>query len=289
MRRRDFVIGVGPATLLMGALLAIPLFYTLTWSLQSVQYGTPGQWIGLENYTRVLGDPLFRTAVAFSVGFAIVDTALLLILGYGLALLLNRARRGRSVFLGVLLVPYVIPSIIGATAFSWLFDDNFGGLANFFLDKITGEQVLWFTTTWPNRGLVLMHGLWAGLPFFMLVLLGALKGVPEDQIEASVVDGANWWQRQRYVVIPTLGPMFRFLALISLMNTLALFDSLVPLAPNAETVGTESVSLYVYLKAFARDQQDLGLGSAVNVLMVVVLFFLISPFVRQVYREVRGA
>lgn len=288
MRRRELLIGVGPSLGIMLLLLGVPLIYTIIWSFQSVEFGTPGTWIGLTNYTRVLQDPVFHSAAFFTIGYAIVSTTVLLILGYILAMLLHHAGRGKSIFLGVLLVPYVVPAIIAATAFSWLFDNSFGGLVNVVIEAITGQQVQWFTDTWANRGLVMLAGVWLGVPFYMLVLLGALKGVPNEQIEAATADGANWWQRQWYVVIPALGPMFRFLALIGIMNALGVFDILIPLAPNAETVDSQSVSLYVYQKAFARDQQDLGLGSAVNVLIMLVMFVLVSPFVRNIYREVKA-
>ena len=287
MTRRQFLIGVAPSLILMFALLTIPLAYTAIWSLQRVEYGSPGQWVGLANYSAVFRDLQFQRAVGFSVGFALINTALLMVLGYGLALLMNRIRRGRAVFLGILLLPYVVPAIISATMFSWLFDDNFGGLANFFIELAGGESVRWFTSTWPNRGLVLLQSLWAGLPFFMLVFLGALQGVSSEQLEAAIMDGATWWQRQWHIVIPALGPMFGFLALISVSNSLGLFDSLIPLSPSAQTVGTQSVSLYTYQTAFARDQQNLGLGSAVNVLMLVVLFALVWPIVRRIYQEVK--
>ncbi|WGM20485.1 sugar ABC transporter permease [Paenarthrobacter sp. OM7] len=288
MKRREFLVGVGPSLGIMILLLGVPLIYSVVWSYQSVEFGRPGEWVGFDNYARVLQDPVFHAAVLFTVGYALTSTAVLLVLGYAMALLLHRARRGKSLFLGILLVPYVIPAIIAATAFSWLFDNSFGGLVNFILEKTTGQEVAWFTETWANRGLVLLAGIWLGVPFFMLVLLGALKGVPNEQIEAATADGANWWQRQWHVIIPTLGPMFRFLALIAIMNSLGIFDILIPLAPSAEAVQSQSVSLYVYEKAFARDQQDLGLGSAVNVLMMLVLFILVSPFVRNIYREVKG-
>ncbi|MEU5363992.1 sugar ABC transporter permease [Streptomyces sp. NPDC005925] len=288
MRRREFAVGVGPSVIVMGALLVLPLAYSVIWSLQKVQYGSPGHWVGFDNYTQVLRDPMFQTAVAFTVGFAIAHTAVVMVLGFGLALLMNRVRRGRSTFLGLLLMPYVVPAVISATAFSWLFDNSFGGLANHLMEGIFHQEIRWFTSTWPNRGLVLAESVWAAAPFIMLILLGALKGVPEEQLEAAVVDGANWWQRQWHVVIPMLGPVFRFVALLSVMGGLGVFDALVPLAPNAQAVGTQSVSLYVYQMAFARDQQNLGLGSAVNILMMVVMLALVSPFIRQIYREVRA-
>ena len=288
MRHRDLWLGVGPTLAVMILLLGVPLIYTIVWSFQSVEFGAPGDWIGLGNYVKVLTDPMFQSSVAFTVGYSIISTVVLLTLGFAMATLLNHAGRGKSIFLGVLLVPYVVPAILAATAFSWLFDNSFGGLVNFILEKTTGQEVRWFTETWANRGLILMAGIWLGVPFYMLVLLGALKGVPGEQLEAATADGANWWQRQWHVVIPTLGPMFRFLALIGIMNALGIFDILIPLAPNAETVGSQSVSLYVYQNAFARDQQDLGLGSAVNVLMMIVMFILVSPFVRNIYREVKS-
>ena len=216
MRRRDFWLGVGPSVVMMVGLLALPLAYSIVWSFQRVQYGSPGRWVGGANYARALTDPTFQSAVGFTVGFALVHTVLALVLGYGMALLLHRVRRGRPIFLGLLLLPFIIPAVISATAFSWLFDDSFGGLANVVAEQLTGTTVSWFTGTWPNRLLVLAAATWAALPFMMLVLLGALQGVPEEQLEAAVIDGAGWWQRQRYIVVPTLGTMFRFLALTAI-------------------------------------------------------------------------
>lgn len=288
MTRRQFLMGVGPSVFVMAALLLFPLATTLVWSFQKVSYGTPGVWVGLANYTRLFGDKVFRAAVAFSVGFALVDTALLMVLGYGLALLMNRVRRGRPIFLGLLLVPYVVPAIISATAFGWLFDDNFGGLVNFFLSHVGVHNIHWFTGTWPNRGLVLMEALWGGLPFYMLVFLGALQGVSTDQVEAAEIDGANWFQRQWHIVLPSIGPMFRFLVLISVSSTLGIFDALVVLSPNAQVVGNQSVNQYIYRVAFNSDQQQLGVGSAVSVLMLIVMFTLVSPIVRRIYGEVKA-
>ncbi len=289
MRRGDFALMVGPSVVVMVLLLGIPLIYTLLWSVQQVAYQGAGEFVGLQNFSRALNDPVFRSAVTFTVGFALVNTVLVIILGYGLALLLHRARRGRAVFLGFLLVPFVLPPVVAATAFSWLFDDNFGGLVNFVVNAVTGQQFLWFSSTWPNRILILAETLWTTVPFVMLVFLAALKTVPADTLEAATVDGASWWQRQRFVVIPALGAVTRFLVLISIMDGLRLFDALIPLAPSAESIGTSSVSLYVYRRAFARSQQDLGLGSAVNVLMMIAMLILIAPFIRQIYREVRAA
>ena len=289
MRRREFLAMVGPSALLMTVLLVVPLIQTIRWSLQEVTYGTPGSWVGLSNYSTVLTDPRFRTVVTFTVVFTLVAVVIKVVLGYGLALLLNRTGRSRPVFLGLILVSYIVPTVIGATAFSWLFDSNFGGLVNFILGKFGVSEILWFSSQWPDRVMLMGNVIWHELPFAVLILLAGLQGVPEEPLEAADIDGASWWQKQRYVVIPSLSRLFGFIALISIMDGLRIFDALIPLAPNAVGLQSESIMLYVYNIAFAAGDQDLGLGSTVSALTMIIILILLIPFIRQTYREVRRA
>jgi multiple sugar transport system permease protein/N,N'-diacetylchitobiose transport system permease protein len=186
-------------------------------------------------------------------------------------------------------VSYIVPTVIGATAFSWLFDSNFGGLVNFLLSKVGVPEVLWFSSQWPDRLMLLGNVLWHEIPFAALILLAGLQGVPPEPLEAADIDGASWWQKQRYVVIPSLSGLFGFVALISIMDGLRIFDALIPLAPNAVGLKSESVMLYVYNIAFAAGDQNVGLGSTVSVLTMLLILVLLFPFVRQTYREVRSA
>lgn len=280
---------VAPAAVLMTALLMVPLIQTVWWSLEKVTYGSPGIWTGLSNYGAVLGDSRFRNAVLFTVIFTLVATLIKIVLGYGLALLLNMTGRVRPLFLGLLLLSYIVPTVIGATSFSWLFDSNFGGLVNFFLGKVGLPDVLWFSSMWPDRIMLLANVVWHEVPFALLILLAGLQGVPPEPLEAASIDGASWLQKQRFVVIPALKGLFGFIALISIMDGLRMFDALIPLAPNAVGLQTESIMLYVYNIAFAAGTQDLGLGSAVSVLTVIIILILLAPFIRQTYREVRRA
>lgn len=285
MRRKEFYAMVAPSALVMFVLLIVPLVQTLRWSLQRITYGTDGTFIGLQNYVNVLGDSRFRTSIIFTVVLTLLATALKIVFGFFLALLLNASGKARPIFLGLLLVSYIVPTVIGATAFSWMFDGNFGGLVNFFLDKIGITGPLWFTDTWPNRLMLLLQVIWHEIPFVVLILLAGLQGVSAETLEASDIDGATWWQKQRFVVIPTLSGLLGFICLVSIMDGLRIFDALVPLAPNAITLGSESVMLYVFNVAFAAGQQDLGLGSAVSVLTIFVILILLIPFIRQSYRD----
>jgi ABC-type sugar transport system permease subunit len=289
VRRKEFLTMVAPSVLLMGVLLMAPLIQTLWWSMQKVTYGSPGQWTGLANYEAVIGDSRFRDAVLFTVSFTLAAVCVKVILGYALALLLNASGRWRPVFLGLLLVSYIVPTVIGATAFSWLFDTNFGGVVNFVLDKFGLNEVLWFSDQWPARLMLFANAIWHELPFAVLILLAGLQGVQTDPMEAASIDGASWLQKQRYVVIPSLAGLFGFIALISIMDGLRMFDALIPLMPDAIGLQSESIMLYIYNIAFAAGTQDLGLGSAVSVLTMVIILVLLTPFIRQTYREVRRA
>ncbi|MGI9147082.1 MAG: carbohydrate ABC transporter permease [Chloroflexota bacterium] len=289
MRGRDFALMVTPAVLLMTVLLSVPLLYTIVWSFQHVSYGEGSTWVGLGNYSAALRDPVFRDSVLFTVVFTVARTILLLAVGYGLALLLNAVRRERSAFLGLMLVPFIVPSIIGAMAFSWLFDSNFGGLANYFLQKVIGHGYNWFTDPWANRAVLIGNVIWHYVPLAVLILLAALQGIPQEPMEAASLDGASWRQKQWHVVLPALRPMLRFLALISVMDGLRMFDQLIPLSPSAQTINNQSVMLYVYQRAFTDSQQNLGLGSAVNVLMLFTMIVLVIPLLRSTYREVKAS
>jgi ABC-type sugar transport system permease subunit len=290
VRRKEFLLLAGPSALIMTVLLVVPLIQTIIWSLQDITYGQQGVWTGLSNYVDILSDGLFRQAVVFTIALTLVGLAFKLVLGFFLAVLLQRTGRARPLFLGFLLLSYIVPTVIGAVAFSWLFDSNFGGLVNWLLQHVgVANPPLWFADQWPNRIMVLANIIWHELPFSILILLAGLQGVNTEAIEAAQIDGASWWQQQRYVVIPSLSPLIAFISLITIMDGLRIFDALIPLSPSAVSLGNQSVMLYVFNVAFAAGDQKVGLGSAVSVLTMIIIFILLVPFIRQTYREVRQA
>ncbi len=191
MRKREFWLLVGPSMLVMFGLLVVPLYRTIQWSFQEVQYGAAGVFVGLQNYTAALTDPRFGRAVLFTVVLTLVVTAFLVVLGYIIATLVNQIGKLRPVVLGILLVSYVLPAVVGSAAFSWLFDTNFGGVANLLFTRLTGAEILWFTDVWPNRVMIILFTIWHLLPFSMLIILAGLQGVPDEIIEAAEIDGAT--------------------------------------------------------------------------------------------------
>jgi ABC-type sugar transport system permease subunit len=289
MKAREFWLLFTPSLVVMGSLLLLPLIRTIQWSLEDVHYGVPGTFVGFANFADALTDPRFHRAVIFTVTVTVVTVALLLVLGYLIATAINRLGRMRPLVLGIMLISYVLPTLVGAVAYSWLFDDNFGGVVNRIIAFFGGTQVLWFTDQVPNAILIISNTVWHMLPFAMLIILAGLQGVPVVLREAATIDGANAWQAHIHVIIPTIRGVMGFVTLISIMDVLRMFDNLIPLSPQAETIGNESIMHYVYSVAFANGAQQLGLGSAINVITILLILVLLLPFIRGVFKEARAA
>jgi N,N'-diacetylchitobiose transport system permease protein len=211
------------------------------------------------------------------------------VLGYIIATLVNQLGKLRPVVLGILLVSYVLPNVVGAAAFSWLFDTNFGGVANYLLTSITGTEILWFTDVWPNRILIILDTVWHLLPFSMLIILAGLQGVPDEILEAARIDGATALKSHLFVIVPTIRGVLFFVSLISIMDVLRTFDQLIPLAPQAVEIGNESIMLYIYNIAFREGSELLGLGSAISVLTILLILIMLTPFIRDTFKESRAA
>lgn len=285
MRRREYWVLVTPSLVVMLGLLALPLYRTVRWSLEKVDYGSPGTFVGLDNYRRAFADPRFFDALTFTVGLTAIVVLILVVGGYWLAVMVNGLGRSRPLVLGVLLISYVVPQVVGATMFSWLFDSNFGGIVSHLISSLTGTEILWFTDAWANRILIALNIIWFMLPFAMLVILAGLQGVSEEMLEAARIDGASGLKIHSHVIVPSLRGVLGFVALISIMDVVRTFDSLIPLSPQAVQIGNESIMLYIYNVAFRDGGQNLGLGSAINVLLILLIVVMLFPFIRDVARE----
>jgi ABC-type sugar transport system permease subunit len=291
MKRREFWLLVTPSVIVMFGFMLVPLYRTLRWSFQKVDYGSPGTEVGLTNYIGALTDPRLGRAVLFTVGLTVVVTAFCLVFGYILATLINQLGRMRPIVLGILLISYVLPHVVGAVAFSWLFDSNFGGIVNFLANQLTGGafgEPLWFTDPWPNRVIVAANVVWFMLPFAMLMILAGLQGVSAETLEAAEIDGASSLQRHLHVIIPSIRGVLGFVLLIFTMDVIRIFDSLIPLSPQAVGLGNESIMLYIYNVAFREGAVNLGLGSAISVLTIVLILILLYPSIRGIVKEARA-
>jgi ABC-type sugar transport system permease subunit len=291
MRRGQFWAMVAPSVVVMFGFMLLPLYQTLRWSFERVNYGEAGVFIGLQNYTTALSDARLGRAAAFTVALTVVVAAVCIVLGYVLATLVNGLGKTRPLVLGILLISYVSPQVVGAVAFSWLFDSNFGGIVDYLVNAVTGGAFgspLWFTATWPNRLIIAANVVWFMLPFAMLMILAGLQGVSEETLEAAEIDGASPLQRHLHIIIPSIRGVLGFVVLILTMDVVRVFDALIPLAPQSMTNGNESLMVYIYRVAFSEASRNLGLGSAISVLTIILILILLFPSIRSVVKEARA-
>ncbi|TDD86853.1 sugar ABC transporter permease [Actinomadura darangshiensis] len=286
MNRRTFLAFASPSLILMTVLMVAPLALTVYLSLNDFSYGSPLHFRGLGNYTEVLSQATFWHATAFTLVYTGGTTILKIIVGFALALALNHVIRARSFFLGLLLVPMIVPPVVGALVFGWMFRDDIGiGLFTYALSE-TGVHVHWLSEPWPARFLLILQNTWQDAAFGALILLAGLQGLPDEPLEAAMVDGAGWFQRVRHVIIPGLRGLFAFVALMSVMDAFRIFDNIAVMTKGNPAGATTSLMYLNYQVAF--QQQRLGLGSAISVLTVGAIVLLMIPFIRQTRRQFRG-
>lgn len=282
MDRRTFAGFTIPSVLIMVMLMAVPLITTVYLSFNRIFLRdlNDRQWIGFENYTEVLSDPAFWDAFKLTILFVAMVVPAHLVLGFGLATLLDRVKRGRSFYMAALLLPFIVTPVVGTLMVRDLFDR--GGLLAWLWNLATGETFVIDAgnITW----ILILHGIWATTPFVVITLFAGMQTLPPERLEASEIDGAGFWAKQRFIVIPHLRSLIVFILLISIMDSYRVFDSSFVFG---QSVGESANTLTVYNfeVAFRGQLGRVGKGNAVAVLTMIGMFVALIPFLRKSYAE----
>lgn len=282
MDRRTFAGFTIPSVLMMVMLMAVPLITTVYLSFNRIFLRdlNDRQWIGFENYTEVLSDPAFWDAFKLTILFVAIVVPAHLVLGFGLATLLDRVKRGRSFYMAALLLPFIVTPVVGTLMVRDLFDR--GGLLAWLWNLATGETFVIDAgnITW----ILILHGIWATTPFVVITLFAGMQTLPPERLEASEIDGAGFWAKQRFIVIPHLRSLIVFILLISIMDSYRVFDSSFVFG---QSVGESANTLTVYNfeVAFRGQLGRVGKGNAVAVLTMIGMFVALIPFLRKSYAE----
>ncbi|MDE0609351.1 MAG: sugar ABC transporter permease [Anaerolineaceae bacterium] len=283
MSRKHFSFFVGPSVVIMLLLMVAPLLAAAWLGFQLITFRnvTSPEWVGLENYLFMLGDPGFWNALRFTLIYIVVTVPLQMIIGLGVALLLDQVSTFRGLYIAATLLPFIVTPIVGTLVFRQTFDRY--GIYPFILEQVFGLDINFFTTdniTW----LVIFHAIWYVTPFAIITLFAGLQTVPQEPLEAAKVDGAGWLMRLRHVVLPHLRSLFLFIALISVMDAYRVFDSIFVLTKqNPIYSHIETLMYYNYLVAV--EFQRLGRANAMSVLTVLGIFIILIPFLIISYRE----
>lgn len=270
-RRRDIGLSyllLAPALVLFGLFLFYPLVRAVQISLTDSTGISSGDFVGLDNYARMATDPAFWQSAGNTVLLAVVSVPLALGLGLGFAMLLHGRTRGRAVFRTIILAPVVVSGVVVAMAGRFVFDQN-TGIVNQTLEAVGLPAVPWQSGGVPAMLTVLIMLTWSRVGLVAVIYLGALQNLDPHQSEAGALDGASWWQRLRWIVLPQLRPTTFFLTVILAIETFQVFDLVYVMTGGGPGRATELLVTYAYAEGFDARQQ--GYGTALGVVVFVVM------------------
>jgi multiple sugar transport system permease protein len=262
------------------ALVAYPFCYAIYLSLTQKYVGLPPVFVGFENYVRLASDGFFQRAVANSFVFTFASVVFKLFLGMVMALVLTSRIRFRSLFTGILLIPWVAPTVVSALNFLWIYDGSLGVL-NYLLVKvfrILPQGVGWLSEPGTAMASVIFVNIWRGFPFFGISFLAGMKAIPGELYEAAAVDGASVVQRFRYVTIPGIRNIMIIVILLSTIWTFNDFAIVYILTKGGPGGTTQVLPVFAYEMAFGA--QRLGEAIAVALYMLPPLALLIIVLAR---------
>ena len=267
--------------------VAIPIVYSAAMSLFDWDLARPrnSQWLGLANYIKAFGDPVFLRAVVNTIMYSIVTVPLQIVFGIAAAVLLNQKVRGQTFFRVVYYLPVITNWVIVGVLFKYAFNGQ-AGIVNFFLRDILGlidENILWLADPVLALVPVFLVEVWKGVGWCAIIYLAALQGVPNSLMEAARVDGAGTMRRFFSITLPLLASTTLFLVVVRTIGTLNGYVSNVVITGGGQPMDqTHFILTLMYKAAFAR--LDFGYGSAIS---YVLTFFiaLVSVFEMKVLRN----
>ncbi len=264
-----FVILVAPAFALRLLTAAYPIFQTIVLSLTNLDLiKNTNDFVGLQNFQIMANDFGVRGSLEFTLVFVFGSTFISVGIGLLIALFLNAAFFGRTFARTINLIPWVIPTIVAGYAFRWLLDDQFGLLPNWIFDAF-GIRPAFFISPFSARLTVILVSSWKDAPFFAIVFLAGLQGVPLELYDAAKVDGANPWQRFWNVTFPLLLPLTITMVLFRLVWSLAGFDLVYGLTQGGPGVTTTVLALQVFREGILFFK--FGFASAISVVLLLLV------------------
>jgi ABC-type sugar transport system permease subunit len=281
--RRQALTGyafVAPALLVYLFFVIQPFLYSVYYSLTDWDGAQPvKQFVGLANYGRLLFDPLLWQALYHNLIWVIVGTVSPIVIGLLLGVLLWGNMRGRTLFRTVYFVPVVLSDVVVAILWNWIYHPLFGALNN--LLRMVGLGDLgrgWLgDPVWALPAL-LVAAIWAYYGFCFVVIMAGLQNVSIDLVEAATIDGANAWQRFRYVIIPQLGHVLTMITTFTLIGGFNVFGIVFVMTQGGPGTATQVIATYTYRKAFQEAQ--MGYGAALSMVMTLLSLAAAYLFIR---------
>jgi len=267
------VVCLLPTVGLLGTFLTYPLGLGIYLAFTDTTIGRQGSFVGLENFEYLFTDPIFWNAVFFSVFYTGIATVGKFALGLWLALLLNQHMPFKSIFRAIILLPWIVPTVLSAIAFWWIYDPQFSIISYVFVDVLGWRttNIDFIGSEWPARFSLIVANIWRGIPFVAISLLAGLQTISPSLYEAALLDGATPWQRFRFITFPMLLPILAIVMTFSIIFTFTDFQLVYAITRGGPVNSTHLLATLAFQRGIPGG--ELGEGAAIAVSMIPFLVF----------------
>ena len=276
---------VAPSLLIILGITLQPILTTLYLSFFDVSAGinTPRTFVGLGNYWEMLTDAVFWQTIGRTFYFTLVSVGLELLLGLAIAQLIHSHPPGWQFLRLSLIIPWAVPTIVNGSMWRWIYSADFGALNGLLMQLgLINHYVPWLIDPARAMNLVILADFWHVVPFVALILQAALATLPVELEEASMMDGANAWQRFLYVRLPLLRPAILVTLIVRTVDAFRVFDIVYIITGGGPANGTLTISYLTYLETFSFSK--LGSGAALSFLISIFTLAMAFVYIRFLYR-----
>jgi multiple sugar transport system permease protein len=259
-----------PAAAFLILFLAYPLGLGVWLSFTDARLGRDGVFVGTENYTDLVDDSTFWLSVFNTLLYTTVASIIKFAVGLYLALLLNERLPFKAIIRAIVLIPFIVPTVLSAIAFWWLYDSQFS-ILSWSLRKLglISTNIDFLGDVWNARWSVIFANIWRGVPFVAITLLAGLQTVSPSLYEAATIDGATPWQRFRHITYPLLTPIIAVVMTFSVLFTFTDFQLIWVMTRGGPVNATHLMATYSYQRAIMSGH--LGEGAAISTAMIPFL------------------
>jgi len=273
-----------PAVTLIAVFVVYPILAVFYYSFTDYDIVRPPVWVGLDNFRQLLGDKTFWLALTHSIVYMIA-TPILIALSIGLAIVVNRKLRGIHIYRALYFVPAVSGSIAIGLSWRWMFERT--GFINGTLQSlgIIHEPIQWLTTPSLVLPIAILLTIWAGVGYYSVIFLAGLQNIPEELYDAARIDGCNDLQKHWHVSLPGLRPQIVFVAVISSLAALKVFDEIYILTGKTGGILDSGVTMVFYLWKQAFELQHAGYAAAIAIILLAITLVFSIVNVRLLERQ----
>lgn len=281
-KTKEKLIFIGPAIVYLLAFSIFPLIYSIKISLTNLNIARPatGQFVGLKNYIELFSfDGLFIKDVRNTLLIVVIALTVELVLGYMIAHLFFSARmlKGISVLRTIYIIPIMITPLIFGLMWKYILNPTLG-IMNYLLSFIKIEPIPWFGSTKTALLSIVGVDIWQWTPFVTMLLLAGLLTVPKEILEAADMDGAKWYQKIRFIEIPTINKIIGIALIMRLMDLFRMFDLVYAATEGGPGGSTDVISMFAYRESF--NYYNTGVGSSASIIALIITILISTLFVR---------